>query len=119
MHLFSRYPLQNVEVKYRIKKDVPSITADVILTTNGRLRPVKMYFLHPMPPSPTESPTSLSRDQELILVAKEIAEYDEACIVAGDLNAFERPHVFVSFFRRTLWLGLIWLFRLQLALVTA
>jgi endonuclease/exonuclease/phosphatase (EEP) superfamily protein YafD len=86
MHLFSRHPLQNVEVRYRIKKDIPSIAADVMLTINGRLRPVKMHFLHPMPPSPTESPTSLSRDQELILLAKEIAGYDEACIVAGDLN---------------------------------
>lgn len=86
MHLFSQYPLQNIEKKYRIRQDIPSIVADVMLTINGRLRPVKMYFLHPMPPSPTESPTSLSRDQELILVAKEIAEYKEPCVVAGDLN---------------------------------
>ena len=86
MHVFSQYPLQNTETKFRIKQDIPSISTDVMLTINGRLRPVKMYFLHPMPPSPTESPTSLSRDQELILVAKEIAEYKEPCVVAGDLN---------------------------------
>jgi endonuclease/exonuclease/phosphatase (EEP) superfamily protein YafD len=86
MHLFSQHPLQNTEAQCRIRQDIPSITTDVMLTMGGRLRPVKMYFLHPMPPSPTESPTSLSRDQELILVAKEIAEYNAPCVVAGDLN---------------------------------
>lgn len=86
MHLFSEYPLADTQVHYRIREDIPSITTRIMLSVNGRSRPVTLYCLHPMPPSPTESPTSLSRDQELILVANEIAEQSHPCIVAGDLN---------------------------------
>ncbi|WP_373754143.1 endonuclease/exonuclease/phosphatase family protein [Neisseria weixii] len=83
MHLYSRLPLHDAEVKYRVRDDIPSITAKVELP-GGEL--IRIYCLHPMPPSPTESETSTERDGELLLVGKEIAASDESCMVFGDLN---------------------------------
>ncbi|MRN37938.1 endonuclease [Neisseria sp. N95_16] len=83
MHLYSRLPLHDAEVKYRVRDDIPSITAKVELPS-GEL--IRIYCLHPMPPSPTESETSTERDGELLLVGKEITASDESCMVFGDLN---------------------------------
>ncbi|WP_416189761.1 endonuclease/exonuclease/phosphatase family protein [Neisseria sp. CCUG17229] len=83
MHLYSRLPLHDAQVKYRVRDDIPSITAKVELPS-GEL--IRIYCLHPMPPSPTESETSTERDGELLLVGKEIAASDESCMVFGDLN---------------------------------
>ncbi|WP_165089930.1 endonuclease/exonuclease/phosphatase family protein [Neisseria yangbaofengii] len=83
MHLYSRLPLHDAEIKYRVRDDIPSITAKVGLP-GGEL--IRIYCLHPMPPSPTESETSTERDGELLLVGKEIAASDESCMVFGDLN---------------------------------
>ncbi len=83
MHVFSRLPLLNSKVLYRVKDDIPSITADISVADD--MPPIHLYFIHPMPPSPTEADESTSRDQELILVAREIDDA-QAYIVAGDLN---------------------------------
>jgi endonuclease/exonuclease/phosphatase (EEP) superfamily protein YafD len=47
---------------------------------------IRVHFLHPAPPSPTENDESAERDAELLVVAKSVAETDEPVIVAGDLN---------------------------------
>lgn len=83
MHLYSRLPLHDAQIQYRVRDDIPSITAKVELPS-GEL--IRIYCLHPMPPSPTESETSTERDGELLLVGKEIAASDESCMVFGDLN---------------------------------
>lgn len=83
MHLYSRLPLHDAEVTYRVRDDIPSITAKVELSSGECIR---IYCLHPMPPSPTESETSTERDGELLLVGKEIAASNESCLVFGDLN---------------------------------
>lgn len=87
MHLYSRFPLINPRIDYLIKKDIPSIHADI--RVGDRL--VHCHFLHPEPPSPTENSQSTERDAELSLIAKHVHQQreespEEAVIVAGDLN---------------------------------
>lgn len=83
MHLYSRLPLEDVEVRYLIDPEIPSIHGYVRLLNGDRVR---MHCLHPMPPSPTENPNSTDRDAELLLVGKNIDTDKEPVIVLGDLN---------------------------------
>lgn len=83
MHVFSRLPLAEEEICYLVEKDVPSIHATLELRSGDKIR---MHFLHPAPPSPTENTESAERDAELIIVARSVAESDQPVIVTGDLN---------------------------------
>ena len=83
MHLYSRLPLKDAEILYRVREDIPSIRALVQLESSEW---IQIYCLHPMPPSPTEAEMSTERDGELLLVGKEIAKTHRACMVFGDLN---------------------------------
>lgn len=83
MHVYSRLPLEETEIKYLIEDDVPSMHALIRLRNDVR---VQLHFLHPAPPSPTENPESAERDAEMVLVARSIAESDMPVIVTGDLN---------------------------------
>lgn len=83
IHLFSKLELIDPQVKFLVQKDIPSIHTKVKLR-NGNL--VSLHCLHPRPPSPTESETSLFRDAELLILGKELRENNENVIVAGDLN---------------------------------
>lgn len=89
MHLFSRIPLQNPKVRYRIKDDIPSIDCTITLK-NGEA--IDLYFIHPMPPSPTEDYASTGRDAELALVGMEVEKKGRNAIVAGDLNDVAWSH---------------------------
>lgn len=83
MHLYSRLELQGVEVKRLIQDDIPSIHGWVILGSGERVR---LHALHPRPPSPQESETSLWRDAELLLVGREIRKQEGPALLIGDLN---------------------------------
>lgn len=83
MHLYSRLPLQDTEVKFILSDEIPSIHTTIQLRS-GNL--VQLYCLHPKPPSPTEAKESTLRDAELLLVGDRIKDLDESCIVMGDLN---------------------------------
>lgn len=83
MHVYSRLPLHDGEISFLVEKDVPSIHASVELR-NGQS--IRMHFVHPAPPSPTENEESAERDAELIIVARSVAESDQPIIVTGDLN---------------------------------
>lgn len=83
MHVYSRLPLEEAEIKYLVEDDVPSMHALVKLRTGDGVR---MHFLHPAPPSPTENPESAERDAELVIVARSVAESDQPTVVTGDLN---------------------------------
>lgn len=83
MHLYSRYPLEEVKQRYLIEKDIPSIHCYVRLSSTVRF---KCHFVHPAPPSPTENESAEPRDRELILVAREVDPDMEPTIVTGDLN---------------------------------
>jgi endonuclease/exonuclease/phosphatase (EEP) superfamily protein YafD len=83
MHLYSRLPLSDSAIEYLVKDDIPSMHACVTLRSGVEVR---MHFMHPEPPSPTESEVSSPRDAELAILARSIADSDEPLIVTGDLN---------------------------------
>lgn len=83
MHLYSRLPLSNPQVKWLIQDDIPSIHTRVTLDNGEQIR---FYALHPRPPAPSESEKSLWRDAELLWVGQEVHEEPFPTIVAGDLN---------------------------------
>ena len=83
MHVYSRLPLDEAEIAFLVEDDVPSMHALVKLR-NGE--GVRVHFLHPAPPSPTENPESAERDAELLVVARSVADSSQPTIVTGDLN---------------------------------
>ncbi len=83
MHLYSKKELDNVEVRYQIEDDKPSIFFDFPIKGN---LPIFFCCLHPAPPSPTENETSKERDAELMLTGKQIRTLDKPTVVCGDMN---------------------------------
>lgn len=89
IHLYSQLPLDDVDIRFLVEDDVPSIHASVLLQPGEGTRPevrVRMHFLHPAPPSPTENDESTERDVELVMVAKSLEGETGPVVVAGDLN---------------------------------
>src|SRR5690606_13918179 len=70
-------------VSYLLKEDIPSIHTKINLPDGTA---ISAHFLHPEPPSPTESDSSAPRDAELIAVGKSVSREHGPVIVAGDLN---------------------------------
>jgi endonuclease/exonuclease/phosphatase (EEP) superfamily protein YafD len=83
MHVYSRFVLTEGQIEYLVEPDKPSIHTLVHLPSGHQIR---IHFLHPAPPSPTENEASSERDAELIIVAKSVAQSDGPVIVTGDLN---------------------------------
>ncbi len=83
MHVYSRLALEQAEVAFLVEDDKPSMHALVTLRSGDQVR---VHFLHPAPPSPTENPESSERDAELVIVARSVARSDQPLIVTGDLN---------------------------------
>jgi len=83
MHLYSRLPLHNSQVRYIVEDDKPSIHTWIELASGQR---IKAHFVHPAPPSPSENEASTERDAELLLLTEDIDEEHTPTIVAGDLN---------------------------------
>ncbi|MEK0082901.1 endonuclease/exonuclease/phosphatase family protein [Benzoatithermus flavus] len=87
--LFSRLELLHPEVRFLLDPEIPSIRTRVRLPSG---EDVLLIGVHPEPPSPTESETSLPRDAELVLVGREVAKEPKPVIVAGDLNDVAWSH---------------------------
>jgi len=86
MHVYSKLTLENAEVQYLVEENIPSIHAQAVLDSGDKVR---LHFLHPAPPSPTENEESAERDAELVMVAKNIEETcdkSQPIIVTGDMN---------------------------------
>ncbi|WP_194851150.1 endonuclease/exonuclease/phosphatase family protein [Nonlabens antarcticus] len=83
MHLYSKLPLEDMQIRFLIKDDIPSFHGYLKLDNGKR---VNIHCLHPRPPSPSESKTSTNRDAELLLMGKEIDKDAELVLVFGDLN---------------------------------
>ena len=89
MLVYSRLPLDDVEVRTLVEKEVPS------LWITARLRsgePVRLVFLHPRPPRPDIQQDSDLRDAELVLAGREVAGLEGPVVVAGDLNDVAWSH---------------------------
>lgn len=83
MCVYSRFPLESVDVQHLVEPEVPSVFLTLRLPSGDRVRCV---FLHPRPPRPDVQQDSTLRDAELVLAAREIATFDTPTVVAGDLN---------------------------------
>ncbi len=83
MHVYSRLPLEETATRFLIEANVPSMHATAMLRSG---QPVQLHFVHPTPPSPTESDASIGRDAELVVVGRAVQDLDIPVIVAGDLN---------------------------------
>jgi endonuclease/exonuclease/phosphatase (EEP) superfamily protein YafD len=88
--LFSRLPLRNTKVLFRVDEDVPSIET---LLQLGCGVWIKIYGLHPKPPVPDESLYSTAKDKELMKIAFNVEKLKDPCIVIGDLNDVAWSHV--------------------------
>ena len=83
MHLYSKLKLEDTNVNFLVDDDVPSIETYVHLNSGAK---IKIYCMHPKPPSPTESESSASRDAEILYIGRKIKETQEPALVFGDLN---------------------------------
>lgn len=83
MHVYSRLPLDESSIDFLVEEGVPSMHAVLTLASGDRVR---VHFLHPAPPSPTENPQSAERDAELVIVARSVADSALPVVVTGDLN---------------------------------
>ena len=83
MHVYSKLRLEDPAIQFLVEDDIPSMHAMAVLRSG---RKVRIHFLHPAPPSPTEHDESTERDAELLVVAKSVVGLDTPVIVTGDLN---------------------------------
>lgn len=83
MLLYSKLPLEDGSIKFLVEDEIPSIHVKVVLPNEKR---IQLYAVHPTPPVPTENPTSMQRDKELLLIADLAKEAEIPVIVIGDLN---------------------------------
>lgn len=83
MLLYSKMELKNPEFRYLVNDDIPSFRAKLEL---ANIQPIHFYGVHPEPPFPTQSTTTVERDAEILKIGREIASLNEPVIVAGDLN---------------------------------
>lgn len=94
MLLFSRMRLIDPEVSFLVQDDVPSIHATLRLRSG---RAIRLHCLHPRPPSPTESDSSVERDAELLIVGKAVRRDPRPIIVMGDMNDVAWSHTSALF----------------------
>jgi endonuclease/exonuclease/phosphatase (EEP) superfamily protein YafD len=83
MIFFSKFPIEDAQVHFLVKDDVPSISVKVILADGNK---IQLYGVHPEPPVPQENPRSTARDKELLIIGKWAKEQKIPVIVMGDLN---------------------------------
>lgn len=83
MALYSKYQLQNEQIRYLVKEDIPSIDS-TIAVADGRC--VRFFGIHPAPPAPQYMYDTRTKDREAYEVARLAKETDLPFIVAGDFN---------------------------------
>lgn len=81
MHLFSRLPLKDPQLRFLVEEDIPSIRTEVQLPSGAW---ITYYGVHPRPPRPQQD--TAPRDAEILIVGKEAKEAGRPAIIAGDLN---------------------------------
>ena len=94
---YSRLKLENPQIKFLVKNDLPSVDTIVVLESGER---IQLWGLHPEPPAPGESLYSTAKDKELMKVALKAKDCTLPCIVCGDLNDVAWSHT-TELFRKT------------------
>lgn len=84
IHLFSRLPLESPDIRFLAGQDTPQVVTGVTLPSGET---VDFLGVHPRPPIPSQSNTTLGRDAVLYKAALLLRESERAGIVAGDFNA--------------------------------
>jgi endonuclease/exonuclease/phosphatase (EEP) superfamily protein YafD len=79
----SRFPILESEVRHYLEDTVPSLHLTLQLDSG---EPIQLVVLHPRPPRPDIQQDSRLRDAELVMAGRDVAEFTEPTIVAGDLN---------------------------------
>ncbi len=83
MALYSRLEFTDGEIHFLIREDVPSFRTQFRLSSGDRL---EFWGLHPEPPTPGQSDSSIPRDAELLLAGRAVRDLRRPVIIAGDLN---------------------------------
>ncbi|MBC2607530.1 endonuclease/exonuclease/phosphatase family protein [Pelagicoccus albus] len=81
--VYSRLSFENTRIQYLVEDGVPSAHTLARLPSG---QAVRMHFIHPAPPSPSENTESSERDAELTMVGKSVSHSTVPAIVTGDLN---------------------------------
>ncbi|WP_026261637.1 endonuclease/exonuclease/phosphatase family protein [Kiloniella laminariae] len=80
--LWSKFKLEEADIRFLVREDIPSIHATVSVPDSSfRFR---LYVVHPEPPDPVSQ--TVERDAELVMIGMEVADDSLPCIVTGDLN---------------------------------
>ncbi|MEQ8243928.1 endonuclease/exonuclease/phosphatase family protein [Fulvivirga sp.] len=87
--VYSKLQIVDHSIDFLIDSGIPSVEAIIKLANNQM---IKIFIVHPEPPSPTENERSTERDAELILIAKKVENEPLPVIVAGDLNDVAWSH---------------------------
>lgn len=83
LHLYSKFPLRQTQVRFLVEKDIPSIRTGMQLASGEW---ITLFVVHPRPPFPTQASDTRERDAEILLVAREAGKEKGGVIVAGDFN---------------------------------
>lgn len=83
MLMYSRFPLRQARIDYRVEDDIPSMRAEMQLPDGSW---IQFFGVHPRPPAPSEASDSRERDAEIVLVGEEAKKMNRPVIVAGDFN---------------------------------
>ncbi|MFV8225888.1 endonuclease/exonuclease/phosphatase family protein [Christiangramia aquimixticola] len=83
MILYSKFQLQNTQVRFMVDDSIPSIHTKIKLKS-GDL--VQLHAIHPTPPMPQHNPSSTDRDAEMMKTALEAKNSEIPVIVIGDFN---------------------------------
>jgi endonuclease/exonuclease/phosphatase (EEP) superfamily protein YafD len=81
LHFFSRLPLVAPQLRFLVEPEIPSVSTRVRLPGGDLIR---FFGAHPRPPVPGQEVET--RDAELLLIGREVANGTGAAILAGDLN---------------------------------
>ncbi len=79
---YSKLPLKTQQINYLIDHEIPSVIAEIEFDTHT----VKIFGLHPTPPTPQENEQSTERDAEILMIGKMADKEKGPCLVIGDLN---------------------------------
>lgn len=92
MVLYSKFPINDMEVNYLQNKKVPSFNSVIVLPGDKK---VALHCMHPVPPTLFEDLPDNEGQQELALqkLGKKILSRQYPTIVAGDLNDVVWSHV--------------------------